>query len=158
MPPSCGRIGQPTAPQPPAFPGAESGRALLRLLSARRCQSREAAARSGSFVPFDAPRAGARRGWLVLGPQLLVCDVLALPDLHPGSIQDGTKSWRVSHQQTLDLFLVLYAEEHGNGPAVASDHDRSPLAGLEVGAELRFDIRNRRDLHSSISSPPTTRR
>ena len=40
--------------------------------------------------------------------------------------------WRVSHQQTLDLFLVLYAEEHGDGPAVASDHDRSPLAGLEV--------------------------
>jgi hypothetical protein len=65
MPPSCGRIGQPTVPQPPAFPGAEPGWALLRLLSARRCQGCEAAARSGSSVPFDAPRAGARCGWLV---------------------------------------------------------------------------------------------
>jgi len=53
-----------------------------------------------------------------------------------GALQDGTQVRRIRHEQSLDLVLVLHADNDCERPPVARNNDRSTFAGFQEGAEL----------------------
>src|SRR5579871_919958 len=110
-----------------------------------------------SLLSLAATRLG-RAGRLYFRPEFVVTEYLAFPNLLTGFFQNGLQPRRIGHEQPFDLVRILDANDHGHRPAVARDHHRPVLTGLQKGAELRFDFRNGCDFHNSTSSPPTIRR
>ena len=95
---------------------------------------------------------------LELGPEFLFAEPLPFAELLAGALQDGTQARRICHEQSLDLILVLHADDDRNRPPVARNNDRPAFTGLQEGAELRLYLSNLCNLHSWTSSPPMNRR